>query len=675
MTHRALRFLCVVPAALVASVSHAAPPAIDRADFDAKVGPCADFYRHATGGWQDRHPIPPEFAIFRAFEEVAQRNQGILKELAEGAARGKHAAGTPERLVGDFYAAGMDEAQVEKLGTTPLREDEAAFASIRSPAELARALAEWRAVGAVGAFRAYVDLDDKDATKYIVHLQQAGLGLPDRDYYTRTDAKSVALQGAYRAHIERLLVLAGSPEAQAKTEAASIYALEERLARAQMTLVEQRDPDKVYNKLTLEALMARAPGFPWDVYFKTLGVPPATPLNVRQPAYLEAVAKAVSELPLATWALYLRWTALQSNTAMLPKRFAEAAFEFYGKTLTGAQVMQPRWRRVLEATDRALGEALGRLYVERAFPPAAKRRMLTLVADLRAALGERIDALPWMSAATKAKAKQKLDTIMVKIGYPDQWRDYSGLAVSRKTFLANVRAARRFDLQRTLKKLGGPVDRTEWGMSPPTVNAYYNPTLNEIVFPAGILQPPFFYQDADDAVNYGAIGMVIGHELTHGYDDEGRRYDAHGNLTDWWTPEDAAAFDARAAKVVAQFDAYEALPGLRLNGKLTLGENIADLGGLKIAYAALERALARGGKAEPIDGLRPAQRFFLAYAQAWHGNVREPELRNRVATDPHAPAKYRVNGPLANLPEFHGAFGCQPGDAMVRPAEDRPQIW
>lgn len=676
--------LCI--GSLLTALSTAAPPKrtpttgivdpLSPGQLDPTVGACSDFYRHAVGGWQDKNPIPPEHSSYGAFIEVRERNEAILKELLEAAAADRKATGV-RKQVADFWHAAMDEATIEKLGLTPLAGDLAAIDAIDGVPALARELARRESIGAPGLFSLYVDADDKASTKYITILQQGGLGLQDRDYYTRTDEKSVELQKAYQAHMGRMLVLGGATEAEAAAQVAAIYALESRIAGQHMTLVEQRDPQKVYNKMTLAELTEKAPGFPWADFFAAVGIPASEHLNVRQPGYFTAMAAMMGDVELTTWRAWLRWGLLRSSASYLPKAFVEEAFSFYGKTLTGAEKMRERWKRVLGVVDGALGEAAGQLYVEKAFPPAAKQRMLGLIDNLKVSLHESIEALDWMSAETKRRARKKLDTLLVKVGYPDQWRDYSTLPVKRDSYLNNVRASNMFDLKRSLAKLGKPVDRTEWYMSPPTVNAYYNPSANEIVFPAGILQPPFFYLDADDAVNYGAIGMVIGHELTHGYDDSGRQYDELGNLSDWWTPADAEAYKTRTALMVKQYAAYEVLPGVFLNGELTLGENIADLGGLKVAFAALRRATERAGAAssEKLGGLTREQRFFHAYAQAWRMNMREPELRRRAVTGPHSPARYRVIGPLSNLPEFHAAFGCKDGDAMLRPEAERPQIW
>jgi putative endopeptidase len=665
--------LALVSPALSALANAEAP--INPKHLDTKVAPCTDFYRYATGGWQDANPIPPEYSSFGGFVEVDERNKAILKSILEAAVKDAKATGI-RKQVADFYAAGMDEATIDALGLSPLSADVAAIATVEDAATLGAELARRVPRGIAGAFSVWIDADDKDATKYIVILQQGGLGLPDRDYYTKTDERSVTIQTAYKAHIEKMLTLFGAPELEAGARAAVIYALEERLAKAQLTLVEQRDPQKVYNKMTQAELAAKAPGFPWADYFKALGIPDSEPINVRQPAYLAELAKAASDLSRDTWRSYLTWGLIRSSASYLPKAFADEAFAFYGKTLTGAETIKPRWKRVLAQTDGALGEALGQLYVGKAFPAEAKRRMLALVDNLKAALRERIDGLDWMTAETKVRAAKKLDTLLVKIGYPDTWRNYDAVTVDRKTYLANVRSANAFEFARSVSKLGKPVDRTEWGMTPPTVNAYYNPTTNEIAFPAGILQPPFFFMDGDDAVNYGAIGMVIGHELTHGYDDQGRQYDEKGNLSDWWTEADAKAYGERTAPIVTQYSGYEAAPGATINGELTLGENIADLGGLKVSFAALQHALAQQKKpTKKIGGLTPSQRFFLSYAQSWRLNIREADVRRRLATDPHSPARFRVNGPLANLTEFHDAFQCKDGSAMMRSAELRPQIW
>ncbi len=527
-------------------------------------------------------------------------------------------------------------------------------------------------------FNFRVAQDARDSTRYIGIFNQGGLGLPDRDYYLKEDAKSKELREAYRAHVAKTLELAGDAPEAAKSEADGILALETKLARVSITRVENRNPQKTYNKRTLAALDAEAPGFDFAKFLADMGASASPEVNVRQPGFFTGFAALARSVPAADWRTYLRWHAARAAAPFLSKAFQDENFAFNGRTLNGTPQEEEPWRRVQAATDVALGEAVGPLYVARAFSPKAKERMRVLVENMRAALKERIEALPWMSAETKAAAQKKLAAFHVKIGYPDVWKDYSALVISRDVpFAENVRRARVFETRRNLAKLGKPIDRTEWGMTPPTVNAYYNSSLNEIVFPAGILQPPFFYEDADDAVNYGGIGVVIGHEMSHGFDDSGSQYDADGNLKNWWTDEDRKAYEARTALIVKQFDAYKPLPDQSINGKLTLGENIGDLGGIKIAYAAMEKALA--GKPQEknarIDGFTPEQRFFLSYATIWRGQYRDAAMRVQLNTNPHSPGHWRAIGPPSNLPEFYAAFGCGDGTPMHRPEAERPSIW
>jgi len=641
------------------------------ANMDASVKPTQDFFQYAVGGWAKRTTIPAEYDRYGVDQEIDTRTHQILKEIMEAAAATKAAPGSEAQKVGDFFASGVDEAGIEARGLAPLQPLFARIDGVRDPASLAVVLAELHQLGAFAAFSFSVEQDDKESSRYSMMMAQGGLGLPDRDYYVKDDPKSKELLAAYRAHVAKVLGLAGfDPK-----DADRILALETRLAKASMTRVEQRDPNAIYHAMTPAQLLASSPGFPADLYLKALGVPTPDRYVVRQPAFLAELGRMIQELPADQWRVYLRWHLLRGTATALPKAFEQEAFAFYGTKLQGTTAQHPRWKRVMFAADRGLGEALGRLYVLRAFPASSKAKVLVLVENLRTALKARIDGLEWMSAATRVKAQQKLAAIRVKIGYPDVWRDYAKLQIQRQPYVLNLLETRRFEFQRRLEYLGRPIDRNEWDMTPQTNNAYYSPNMNEIVFPAGILQPPYFDATADDAVNYGNIGATIGHEMTHGFDDEGRQFDADGNLKSWWTAEDEKAYNLRAELVAKQFDAYEPLPGLHLNGHLTLGENIADLGGLKIAWDAWK--LSQKGKPTvgKIGGFTPEQRFFLGYAETWRTLTREEATRMRIITDPHSPAKFRVNGPLSNLPEFFEAFGCKDGDPMKRSEKDRPAIW
>jgi len=669
-----LRWLLPVFLAAGLGAQDPARHGIDPAHMDRTVPPCRDFFQYANGGWIQHNPIPADQASWGAFSALRESNRLVLKEILEEAGAAGAPEGSLQQKVGDFYASGMDTAAIDRAGLAPLRPELARIDGIRTGRDLAAAIARARMAGGAPGFGFFVGPDDKESSATIAQFAQGGLSLPDRDYYTGLDPRSQELRARYLEHMARMFGLMGERPLLARAHAGIVLDLETRLARASMTRVERRDPHAVYHRMPMAELAALAPAFDWDAYRRTLGLAEETVL-VRQPEFFRAFSELVREMPLAQWRVYLRWHALNGAAAHLSAPFEREHFAFFGTTLGGVKEIGPRWKRVQEATDYALGEALGRLYVERSFGRGARARALELVANLRAALAERLRSLDWMGPATRAAALEKLAALGVKVGYPDRWRDYSGLAVDRASFAGNIVRARQFEFRRNLAKLGRPVDRGEWSMTPPTVNAYYNPLLNEIVLPAGILQPPFFDPKADAAVNYGAIGMVIGHELTHGFDDSGRKFDAQGNLRDWWTPEDARAFGLRSARMVRQFDALEALPGLRLNGSLTLGENIADLGGLRLAFAAYRKAMEGRPRPADRDGLTPEQRFFVSYAQAWRFDAREETVRMRVVVDPHAPPRFRVNAALANLPEFAEAFGCPAGSPMRSPDDARPDIW
>ncbi|HJU83330.1 MAG TPA: M13 family metallopeptidase [Holophagaceae bacterium] len=647
---------------------------IDPANLDTSVKPCDDFFEYANGGWLKTHEIPADKARFGAFDELIERNRAILHDILDEVGRkDSWPEGSAEQKVADFYASGMDEAAIEKLGwEKPLAPELKAIAKLKDSRDLAKVAAELQAMGGPGVFGMYVGQDDKISTQYIVQINQGGLGLPDRDYYLKDDARSKDIREKYEAHVARMLALTGRAPEAAKLDAQAILALETKLAQAAWSRVENRDPIKTYNKLTPARLAAEAPGFDWSGYFRGRGVYPKE-LLVGQPSFFTAFAKLVQETPADTWRTYLRWHLLNGKANALPKAFVDESFAFRGKVLSGVEVQEPRWKRVEAAVDGGVGEALGKLYVKRAFSPEAKAKVLEMVANMRAVLAERIEALDWMGAETKKQAIRKLDAFAVKMGYPDKWKEYK-FDVRRDDYLGNLRRATQFRIDENLSKLGKPIDRTQWGMTPPTVNAYYNSNLNEIVFPAGILQPPFFDPMADDAVNYGGIGVVIGHEMTHGFDDSGSKFDADGNLKNWWTDADRKAFEARTGLVVKEFDGFEVAPGEHVNGKLTLGENIADLGGLKIAYAAWQKSL-HGKEAPVIDGFTGAQRFFLGFGTVWRQHVRPQMASMLIKVDPHSPGQFRVIGPLSNLPEFFQAFGCAEGSRMKRPESERPAIW
>jgi putative endopeptidase len=653
------------------------------ADFDTSVKPTDDFYRYVNGRWLTTATIPPDQAGWGVFAEVRARNQAVLHDVLERASRDRAArAGSPARLVGDFYASGMDSAAVEALGARPIADDLQRIAAIHDADALRAELAHLQQRGVRVPMPLVVMQDAKESTRQLLQITQGGLGLPDRDYYLSDAPDKRALRDQYVTHVQRMLALAGDDTATAAAGARTVLAFETRLARASMTRVERRDAEANYHKVTVDSLEAWAPAFGWRAFLTATGIGDPGAVNVPSPRFVREVGAMLTEQPLDDWKTWLRWHLVHASAPALSGAFVDANFEFYGRALTGVQQPPPRWRRVMERVDgdfrggvAGIGEALGQLYVARAFTPQAKARALEMVENLRAALRDRIRTLDWMSDATREAALAKLNAFQIKIGYPDRWRDYTGLAIARDDWFGNIRRTTEWEIRRNWAKLGHPVDRSEWTMTPPTVNAYYNAPLNEIVFPAGILQPPFFDPQADDAVNYGAIGTGIGHEMTHGFDDQGRKFDAQGNLRDWWTPEDAAHYKERSDRVKRQFDGYVAIDTLHVNGQLTLGENTADLGGVAVAYAALQKALVKHGRPGPIDGLTPEQRFFVAYARGWRQNMRPEALRLRIATDPHSPGPFRCNGPLSNLPEFAHAFGAKDGDPMVRAEADRARIW
>lgn len=648
---------------------------IDRTGMDPSVKPYEDFYRYANGKWVADATIPADKPGIAMFTLLQDRNREVLHEILDRAAHsGDSATASIQGKVGAFYRSGMDAKRVEEAGARPLQEEFARIADVKDAAGLVPVIAHLHGYGVPVVFRLSARPDLKDSRRTIANLNQGGLGLPDRDYYVKTDAKTEAIRAAYQKHIETMLTLLGAKPERAADEARAILDFETRLAKASKTRVALRDPKGNYHLMNVERLGAEAPGIGWKAYFDGVGLGDLKEANAGQPAFLKEVGALLSDVPLDTWKAYLRWHLLDAVADKLSADFEKEDFHFKGTVLNGVPQMRPRWERVLETTDHLLGEALGQLYVEKAFPPEAKARAEEMVENLKSALRDRLETIDWMSPETRKAALKKLDAIAVKVGYPAKWKDYSGLPVDRGVYVLNVLQAEAFDRRKELAKVGKPVDRSEWRMTPPTVNAYYSASENEIVFPAGILQPPFFDPKADDAVNYGGIGMVIGHELTHGFDDQGRQFDADGNLRDWWTAKDAATYKERAAKIAAQYDGYVVIDQLHVNGKLTLGENIADLGGLKIAYLALKKAL-KGKRVEKIGGFTPEQRYFLSFAQLWRAKMRPEALRVMIATNPHSPPRFRVLGPLYNLPEFFEAFGATPEQAGSRLNPKPVQIW
>jgi putative endopeptidase len=667
------KFTLAAAAALILSLG-AARAEVKLQNIDPTVKPQDDFFRYANGTWLKNTTIPADQSRWGSFTELSERNQANLHAICERVAGLKTGATPIEKMVGDFYASGMDEAAINAAGIAPLQPELDRIAAVKTAADVLGAIAHLKTMGLSAGFGFFAGPDAKDSNTDIAQLYQGGLGLPDRDYYFNDDEKSQKLRQQYVTHIAKMLQLAGDNREAAQVGAQSVMRLETLLAQASLTRFVLRNPYASYHKMPVADLAKTTGDLNWTAFFGALGTPAFTEINLAHPDFFKAFAAQLDSTPVADWQAYLRWNLVHDCAPYLSEAFVNENFSFYGTILTGVKEMKPRWKRVVAVTDGEIGEALGQLYVAEYFPPEAKARVLQLVADLRAALREDLQTLAWMDEATRVKAVAKLDAFDVKMGYPDKWRDYSSVKIDRTSYLANVLQADAFETRRNYSKIGQPVDKTEWGMTPPTVNAYYSPTVNGIAFPAGILQPPFFDPKADDAVNFGGIGVVIGHEMTHGFDDRGRQYDAKGNLTDWWTPASADKFKIRAAGIVAQFTGYTVLDGVHLKGELTQGENIADLGGLKISYAALQKALA-GKPHDKIDGFTPEQRFFLSHASVWRDMFRPEEQRRRVNIDPHAPGMWRVNGPLSNLDEFYQAFNVPEGAPMRRSAADRVSIW
>jgi len=645
---------------------------IDKAYIDPAVRPQDDLFRHINGKWLASSPIPPDRSLDGAFYQLRDQSEADLRAIIDEAVKSGGAAGSEASQVGDLYASFMDEARIDAAGIAPIGGDIAAVGAIADKPGLIRAIGRLGRGGTDGPFGLFVGTDPKRSDRYIISLEQGGVGLPDESYYRVEKFKPI--RDAYLAHVRKMFELAGLPDPS--TAADRVVALETRLAKDHWDRVKSRDDILTYNKENLAGLSRLTPGFEWPAWFEAAGIRGVEEVVVRQPTFFAAMARAIDEVPLADWKAWLTWGVLRGNAPLLSKPFVEENFAFYGKTLTGAQELKPRWKRGVATVEGSLGEAVGKLYVAKHFPPAARARMQQLVANLIEAYRRDIDSLDWMGPETRKKALEKLDKFTPKIGYTDKWRDYSALEVRRDDVVGNLRRAAAFEFDRNLAKLGRPVDRTEWLMTPQTVNAYYNPGMNEIVFPAAILRPPFFDIDADDATNYGGIGAVIGHEVGHGFDDQGSKYDGEGNLNDWWTDADRKEFDARAKRLIEQYDGFEPaqLKGQHVNGALTIGENIGDLGGLTIAYKAYRIALGQGA-APTLDGLTGDQRFFIGWAQVWRAKYRDAELTRRLAVDPHSPAEFRCNGVVRNIPEFHGAFGIKEGDKLWLAPDRRVKIW
>ncbi|NQV14278.1 M13 family metallopeptidase [bacterium] len=649
--------------------------AIQHVNMDLSVAPGDDFYRYANGGWIDANPVPEAFAQYSAGTEVWLRNNEQVKAVVADPKLLAAAPGSIERKIGDFYATGMDTNTIDAAGISALKETLEQIARLDSKEALTAMVAYQHKTSSYPLFYVYADQDEKNSEQVIANLTQSGLGMTDRDQYLDDDERSVALREAYQTFMDTIFSLMGDSDEDIKKQINAIMAFETRLAENSMTRVEQRDPEKGYNPMSLSELQSLSPDFDFAAYFSGIGISDPGTINIRQPLFFKAVSDMIADVDLGDWKIYLRWNHIQGKMGALPQTFRDASFAFYGTAVNGTEKPQPRWRQVLGTMNGSLGEAIGKTYVAKHFPPASKSRMLELVENLKIAQGERIKILDWMSAETKEKALAKLATMSVKIGYPDKWTDYSTMTISSTDYGANLEAARSFHFLKKISKIGKPVDREEWFMNPQTVNAYYSPSLNEIVFPAGILQPPFFFPDGDEAVNYGAIGVVIGHEITHGFDDQGRKFDARGNMEDWWIEEDGLKFEVKAQLVVDQYNEFFITDSVHINGELTLGENIADLGGLMISYQAMLEALKTHPEPEKIAGFTQSQRFFLSFAQIWRGTAREAALLQQVQTDPHSPREFRVLGPIVNTQMWYDAFSVEAGDSLFTEASHRIKIW
>jgi len=659
--------LLLLPVA-VAQSNHL--PVLDVTSMDTSIDPCTDFYAYSCGGWMKRNPIPPDQTSWTVSSKLEDDNKLILRDILETAAKPASDRDATNQKIGDYYAACMDEKAVDAAGAKPIQPALDRIAALQSKSELADLAGQF--VNSSILFSFSSDQDYKNSSEVIAEADQGGLGLPDRDYYFKTDPKSVELRKAYVAHVARMLQLLGDAPPTAQKEAESVLRIETALARASLTRVERRDPQRLYHRMSTQQLQALSPAFSWNIYLTKVGLSSVKSLNVATPDFFKGMNAAIQKEKLDNWKAYLRWHVVNENAEFLATPFVNEDFAFYGNTLRGQQQLEARWKRCVGYVDNDLGEALGKAFVERTFSPEAKARALVMVHQIETAMEQDIQSLPWMSPVTKQHALEKLHAVSNKIGYPDKWRDYSALTINRDDEMGNVIRAREFEFNRQLAKIGKPVDRGEWQMTPPTVNAYYDPQKNDINFPAGILQPPFFDPKSDDAPNYGDTGATIGHELTHGFDDEGRQFDAQGNLRDWWTPEDARQFNERAACISNQYSQYVIIDDIKINGKLTLGEDVADLGGILLAYVAWQDQ-TKDQKLEPLEGFTPEQRFFIGYAQDWCGNIRDESKRLRATIDPHSPDKYRTNGVVSNMPQFQQAFHCKTGAPMA-PAS-RCRVW
>lgn len=649
--------------------------AIDTNNFDKKASPKEDFYQYVNGSWMAKNPVPGDKSRWGAFDVMDRENNEKVKLLLEETSKKTdNPKGSTAQKMGDFYASAMDSTKIESLGASPIKSILAEIDGMKNIEDLQKIMAKYHSEGDAPFFAIGAEPDMKNSSMNILGIYQSGYGLPDRDYYLANDDRSKEIRVKYLEYMQKLFSFVGNNADQSKKLSDVAMKIETQFANSAFTRLEMRNPEIQYNKMDLSALEKLCPNVNWKNYFTAMNISKTDEINVQNLKFMKNLSSMMKSVSIEDWKTYLKWYVLNNSATALSSNFVDARFEFFGKFMTGAKVNRARWERMVGLTNNVLGEVVGQEYVKKYFPAEAKKKMLDLVNNLKASLKERLNTLDWMSAPTKAAALVKLETIMVKIGYPDKWKDYSALEIVRDDFYKNLQNASKFAFQDNIKKLGKPVDRTEWQMSPQTVNAYYNPTNNEIVFPAAILQAPFFNMDADDAVNYGGIGAVIGHEITHGFDDEGRKFDDKGNMKDWWAPEDTEKYKAKVQMIVDQYNKYSPLPNMNINGQLTLGENIADLGGVTISYYALQKA-NKGKKVEKIDGFTPEQRFFINYAQVWRQNIKDQELMKRIKEDPHSPAKFRVLGVVSNLQEFYDAFGLKQGDKLWKPVNERAKVW
>lgn len=647
---------------------------IDLGNLDTTVVRGADFFQYACGGWMKKHPLTDEYSRFGSFDMLAENNREQLKGLITEIAGQENEKGTVAQKIADIYNLAMDSAKLNAEGIEPIKADLERIASVKDKAEIVPMMAELSHIGIRPYFTFFVDADIMDSKSNLFQLYQGGISLGEKEYYLDTDEATTDIRNKYKEHIVKMFQLAGFDESAARKNMEAVLEIETRIAKASFSAVEQRNPAANYHKMTLDELKKSVPGIDWDAFLSGVGVKGVTELSVSQVEPIKEVEKIINTMPVEKQVAYMQWKLINRAAGYLSDDFVAQNFDFYGKTLSGRKENQPRWKRAVGTVNGMLGEAVGQMYVEKYFPAAAKERMVQLVKNLQTALGERIRNLEWMGDSTKTKAIEKLNSFYVKVGYPDRWRDYTALDFEKDSYWANVKRATKFELDYELAKAGKPVDRDEWGMTPQTVNAYYNPTTNEICFPAGILQYPFFDMNADDAFNYGAIGVVIGHEMTHGFDDQGRQFDKDGNLKDWWTPEDAERFNTRAQVMVNFFDSIQVLPGLHANGSLTLGENIADHGGLQVSFQAFKNA-TKDAPLGVVDGFTPEQRFFLSYAGVWAGNVRDEQIRLQTKSDPHSLGRWRVNGALPQIGAWYEAFNITENDSMYLAPEKRVSIW